>query len=99
MHNFKFVDDKTLALSYSGDSNNTFQEALDIEIEETNKDKMIINEKKCHKITFNFSNYNTPPQNLKLNGKIVEQTDQIKLLGVYITDDLKWSKKHQQHLL
>ena len=45
MHNFKFVDDKTLALSFSGDSNNTFQEALDIEVEETNKDKMIINEK------------------------------------------------------
>ena len=92
VHNFKFVDDKTLALSYSGDSNNIFQEALDIEVEETNKDKMIINENKCHKITFNFSKYNTPPLNLKLNGKIVEQTDQIKLLGVHITEDLKWSK-------
>ena len=92
MHNFKFVDDKTLALSYSGDPTKTLQEALDIELNETNKDRMIINESKCHNITFNFSKFNTQPQNLSLNGKTIDPTNQIKLLGVYITNDLKWSK-------
>ena len=37
--NYKFVDDKTLALSYSGDPTITFQEALDIESKEKNKIK------------------------------------------------------------
>ena len=92
VHNFKFVDDKTLALSYSGDPTKTLQEALDIELNETNKDRMIINESKCHNITFNFSKFNTQPQNLSLNGKTIDPTNQIKLLGVYITNDLKWSK-------
>ena len=90
--NYKFVDDKTLALSYTGDSTKTLQEALDIELSETIKDKMIINESKCHSITFNFSGKNTPPQNLQLNGNVINPTDKIKLLGVYLTSDLKWTE-------
>ena len=51
----KFVDDKTLSYSYSGDPTEILQNALDIESEETRNDKMIINGTKCHAITFNFS--------------------------------------------
>ena len=54
VQNFKFVDDKTLVLSYTGDPTETLQKALDLELIETEKDKMIINESKCHNITFNF---------------------------------------------
>ena len=92
VQNFKFVDDKTLVLSYTGDPTETLQKALDIELIETEKDKMIINESKCHNITFNFSQKNIPPQNVKLNNKIVNPASKIKLLGVTITDDLKWTK-------
>ena len=53
---------------------------------------MIINESKCHSITFNFSGKNTPPQNLQLNGNVINPTDKIKLLGVYLTSDLKWTE-------
>ena len=52
---------------------------------------MIINEGKCNIITFNFSKYNTAPLNLKLNEKILQPVDKIKLLGVYLTSDLKWT--------
>ena len=90
--NYKFVDDKTLVLSYTGDPTKTLQEALDIEIKETEKDKMIINESKCHSITFNFSKNNIPPQNLMLNGNIIKPETKIKLLGVYLTSDLKWTE-------
>ena len=76
------MDDKTLVHSYSGDPTKTLQEALNIELEETIKDKMIINESKN----------NTGPQNLKLNNKLIEPVDKIKLLGVYLTNDLKWSE-------
>ena len=89
--NLKFVDDKTLAYSYSGDPTKVLQEALDTELTGTVKDKMIINEKKCHVFTINFSKNNTAPLNLKLNDKLIESVDTIKLLGVYLTNDLKWS--------
>ena len=87
--NLKFVDDKTLAYSYSGDPTKVLQKALDIELKGTVKDKMIINESKCHVFTVNFSKNNTAPLNLKLNDKLIESVDTIKLLGVYLTNDLK----------
>ena len=62
------MDDKTLSHSYSGDPTNIIKMPLEIEAEETKKDKMIINLNlnKCHAITFNFSKKNTPPTNLTL---------------------------------
>ena len=53
---------------------------------------MIINEMKCNIINFNYSEKNIVPQNLKLNGNEIESVKQIKLLGVIITDDLKWEE-------
>ena len=44
----KFVNDKSLVLSYIGDPTKILQEALDIELKETEKDKMIIIKSKCH---------------------------------------------------
>ena len=90
--NYKFVDDKTLSHSYSGNPSTILQQALDIETVETNKDKMIINELKCNVIHFNFSGKNIVPQNLKLNGNLIKTVTSIKLLGVIITDDLKWEE-------
>ena len=55
LSNYKFVDDKTLVHSYSGDPTPFLQTALDIETSETIKDKMVINESKCKVIAFNFS--------------------------------------------
>ena len=89
---FKFVDDKTLSYSYSGNPTDVLQTALAIEDRETAKDKMLINPDKCNAITWNFSQNNTPPQNLILNGNIIPSVSKIKLLGVIITDDLKWSE-------
>ena len=89
---FKFVNDKTLAYSYYGDCTNLLQEVLNIEDRETVKDGMIINEKKCHTITFNFSAKNTPPQNLTLNNNVIEPVNKLKLLGVMISDELKWNE-------
>ena len=98
MSTHKFVDDKTISYSYSGDATQVLQTALDIEAEETRKDKMIINGTKCHAITFNFSQNNKLPQNLILNGNVVGNCDKIKLLGVIISNNLKWSE-NTQHII
>ena len=86
------MDDKTLAHSYSGDPSEFLQEVLNIEVSETEKDKMVINEAKCNIITFNFSRRNCGPQNLLLNGNLVKSVERITLLGVIITADLRWKE-------
>ncbi len=88
--NVKFVDDKTLIHSYSGDPTTFLQNVLNMENTETTKDKMIINESKCNVINFNFSQNNSPPLNLELNNNKIASVDKIKLLGVIITNDLRW---------
>ena len=90
--NYKFVDDKTITLSYSGDPTEVLQTALDVEARETHKDRMLINSNKCHVITFNKSQKNIEPKNLILDGKVLLNCAKIKLLGVIITKDLKWSE-------
>ena len=75
--NYKFVDDKTLAYSYSGNPTKTIQEALNIELKHTKENKMIINESKCHVINFNFSKYNYPPHNLSLKGTLNQKSSQM----------------------
>ena len=88
--NVKFVDDKTLIHSYSGDPTPFLQNVLNMENTETAKDKMTINESKCNVINFNFSSKNSPPQNLELNNNIIASVDKVKILGVMITNDLRW---------
>ena len=90
--NYKFVDDKTLAYSYSGDPTEFLQQVLDVEETGTNRDKMVINVAKCNVITFNFSGKNVCPQGLSINGNPLHQCDKIKLLGVILSEDLKWSE-------
>ena len=90
--NYKFVDDKTLAHTYSEDPSEFLQMVLNLEATETAKNKMVINEAKCNIITFNFSSKNTQPNNLLLNGNTLKSVDRITLLGVIITDDLQWKE-------
>ena len=65
------------------------QNVLDDETLETSKDKMKINESKCHVITFNHSSKNLGPQKLPLNGNELTSVDKIKLLRVIIISDLR----------
>ena len=46
--------------------------------------------KKCHTITFNFSSANVSPSSLILDNNIIKREKSIELLGVIISDDLKW---------
>ena len=54
-----------------------------------------INGSRCHSITFNFSEKNTPPTNLTLQGNNILPCDFIKLIGVVLSKDLKWTENTQ----
>ena len=90
--NYKFVDDKTLAHTFSEDPSDFLQMVLNLEAAGTKKNKMVINEDKCNIITFNFSSNNTEPKNLLLNGNLLKSVNKITLLGIVITDDLRWKE-------
>ena len=58
----------------------------------TDDRKMVLNEKKTKNIVFNFSKGNQFSTELKLINEHFEVVNEKKLLGVYITIDLKWNK-------
>ena len=87
----KFVDDKTIALNHSGDPTVALQDKLDTISKEAKENAMVINGKKCNVIHFNFSGKNSCPKNLHIDGNLIKRENSVKLLGVTITDDLKWT--------
>ena len=55
-------------------------------------EKMILNQKKTMVMIFNFTDKYKFKTNLNLNDENLEVVKQAKLLGVMISDDLKWDK-------
>ena len=53
---------------------------------------MVLNEKKTKNIIFNFSKTKQFTTDLRLKNVSLEVVNETKLLGVYITNDLKWNK-------
>ena len=58
----------------------------------TENQKMALNEKKTKVMIFNFTDKYKFTTRLQLNNTNLEVVNQAKLLGVIITDDLKWEK-------
>merc|ERR1712055_1233532 len=78
--------------SFKDDCTPSLQRVLDIEATETKANKMVLNESKCSAITFNFSAKNSVPKNLLLNGNTLNSVSSINLLGVTISDDIRWKE-------
>ena len=53
---------------------------------------MILNQRKTKVMIFNFTDNYKFTTNLNLNDEKLEVVNQVKLLGVIISDDLKWDK-------
>ena len=58
----------------------------------TDNQKMMLNQKKTKVMLFNFTDNYKFTTRLELNSENIEVVNQAKLLGVIITDDLKWDK-------
>ena len=71
-------------------SNLRSQSYLDQINEWTNKQKMVISEKKTKAMLFNFTNNYQFTTRLQLKGKNVEMVDKMKILGTVVTSNLSW---------
>ena len=58
----------------------------------TKSKKMKLNEKKTKNMIFNFTKKYQFATKLSVNGENIEMVKETKLLGTYLTDDLKWDK-------
>ena len=68
------------------------QQYLDVIKEWTAKQKMKLNIKKTKNIIFNFSKKLQFTTKLSVDSENIEIVKEAKLLGTYITEDLKWNK-------
>ena len=59
-------------------------------MEWTKNQKMILNQKKTKVMSFNFTENYQLTTRLEMNSENLEVVSQAKLLGVIITNDLKW---------
>ena len=56
----------------------------------TRANKMLINEKKCNSMIFNFTHQHQFTSRMQLNNQNIDFVESKKLLGTHITNDLKW---------
>ena len=61
----------------------------------TKENEGLLNTKKSNYMIFNFSNLLQFKTRLFLDGNLLEQVKETRLLGVILTDDLKWHKNTQ----
>jgi hypothetical protein len=88
---FTIVDDLTAAESVlKGDSSNMQSIVNRVKIQSDDL-KFTLNVDKCKEIRVQFSKVLTPCSPLIINDKEIEHVTQAKLLGVTITNDLKWN--------
>ena len=76
--------------SYLDASNIKAQTYLDKVADWTNEHEMKLNDKKSKYMIFNFSKKYQFSTRLKMEGKVLDQVHQTKLLGLTLQDDLSW---------
>ena len=70
---------------------NRMQETLDSVSDWTDQNLMRINEKKCNFMIFSRSEAKFATR-LNMNNVVLDKVSEAKILGVWVTDDLSWSK-------
>ena len=87
----KFVDDTTALEIIPRNSVSLLNFAANDIFEFSNEHKMKLNPSKCNEMLINFmSNHNFVINPIILGNNVIERTSTYKLLGVYISSDLKW---------
>ena len=72
------------------------QETLNSIAQWTTDNKMLINGKKSNYMIFNRTVNHQFSTRLNLSGTLLENIEEIKLLGVWITNDLSWTKNTEE---
>ena len=94
---WKYVDDTTLAESVSKNETSCMQSCVDELVRQSEADGFQLNESKCNELRISFSSSLRTVDPITINDKQIEVVSSAKLLGVLISDDLKWNV-HVNHI-
>ena len=90
---WKYVDDTTICEIVAKNQCSSIQNAVDVFSKSASNDKFKLNEGKCGKeLRINFSTKtNDNVHVIMINDKQIDTVPQAKILGFYVSNDLKWN--------
>ena len=88
---WKYVDDTTMSESVSRNDSSLIQNYVDEFARKSIADGLQLRETKCKELRISFSRPNKVFEPITINGKNVEVVTSTKLLGLIISNDLKWN--------
>ena len=88
---WKYVDDTTMAELVPKNTSSTLQNSVDEFTRKSQANKFRLNEDKCKEFRIDFSKSNNAFVPIVINNKAIEVVPSVKLLGLTITDNLKWN--------
>ena len=88
---WKYVDDTTLVESVSKNENSYMQLRIDELVRQSEADGFQLNESKCKELRISFSRSGSSVDHITINDKQIEVVSSAKLLGVVVSDNLRWN--------
>ena len=88
---WKHVNDATLAESVSKNESSSMQSCVDELVRQSEADGFQLNESKCKELRISFSSSGSTVDPITINDKQIEVVSSAKLLGVVVSDNLKWN--------
>ena len=88
---WKYVDDTTLVESVSKNETSYMQLRVDELVRQSEADGFQLNESKCKELTISFSRSGSSVDHITINDKQIEVVSSAKLLGVVVSDNLRWN--------
>ena len=88
---WKYVDDTAIAECVDKKEDSRIQSDVKELIAKSNQNKFQLNESKCKEIRISFAKSAADFAPIVINGKAVEVVSTVKLLGLNISSDLRWS--------
>ena len=88
---WKFADDNTISEVILKDEESILQETMNQVADWSKNNKFQLNPKKCKELRINFTKQPHSYEPVRINNQCLELVKSAKILGMLITDDLKWN--------
>ena len=88
---WKYFDDTTLVESVSKNETSYMQLRVDELMRQSEADGFQLNESKCKELRISFSRSGSSVDHITINDKQIEVVSSAKLLGVVVSDNLRWN--------
>ena len=89
---WKYVDDTTAFETVPKNQSSHFQLGANELVTMTDRNKFWLHSKKCKELLIQFQKERAPFPGVQVNSEWPELVRHAKILGLTITDDLKWTK-------